>query len=409
MEPRQYANFRILSDRVECVPSLYLCQLKVQKLYKNGNGRLNWVGFAANIALKPNIKLGRYRLAPNAVPQLTTNHSIYNNLQTLFPHPHQFQDTLILGADVTHPGRAVFGAPSILAVVGNMRSSSGQFGGSARWQQGRVEVSIQCQNSIIKIKADIPQMIQELQSMVVERVQARSECNGGKALKNILYFRDGVSDPQYDEVETDELPQITAALAQFCEGKSTATFEPNITAIITTNRHHTRFFPTTNSPFRHHNGNCRSGTCVDNTVTKGGMNKGFFLQSHLGTQGTAKPTYYYVVRDDMQFNLQNLENLVHHFCYTYARAAVGVSYATPAYHADRLCDHVRVSFRSFFDRTEREPPTHHLNGQPMTPDQRCQDTDRRFAAEWRRFVTSGPNNQWKNPWHKNSKDVMFWL
>jgi eukaryotic translation initiation factor 2C len=42
-------------------------------------------------------------------------------------------------------------------------------------------------------------------------------------------------------------------------------------------------------------------------------------------------------------------------CYTYVRAPVGVSYASPAYYADRLCERGRCYLRSFLVAPKRTP------------------------------------------------------
>lgn len=40
-------------------------------------------------------------------------------------------------------------------------------------------------------------------------------------------------------------------------------------------------------------------------------------------------------------------------CYTYVRATVGVSYASPAYYADRLCERGRAYLKNFFTPDRR--------------------------------------------------------
>lgn len=55
-------------------------------------------------------------------------------------------DTLVLGADVTHPnGSSILGCPSIAAIVGSVDNHAGRFLGSMRLQSaGKKEVSAQC-------------------------------------------------------------------------------------------------------------------------------------------------------------------------------------------------------------------------------------------------------------------------
>ncbi len=74
--------------------------------------------------------------------------------------------------------------------------------------------------------------------------------------------------------------------------------------------------------------------------------------------------------------------------YTYARSTVGVSYAPPAYYADRLCTRGRDYLKELFDGTRRDPVT-----------------VQSVLAE--RGLWSNPHSG--NPWHKNLDDVMFYL
>jgi hypothetical protein len=56
--------------------------------------------------------------------------------------------------------------------------------------------------------------------------------------KRLIFYRDGVSEGQFAEVQRCEIPQIRAA----CEAIE-ATYAPNITFIVVQKRHHTRLFP----------------------------------------------------------------------------------------------------------------------------------------------------------------------
>lgn len=81
--------------------------------------------FAGNIALKYQLKL-----------KGITHHVDYGN------HAEILKNTIVLGADVTHPGPgAANGCPSIAAVVGSVDAAIMTFPGSMRLQAGRQEVS----------------------------------------------------------------------------------------------------------------------------------------------------------------------------------------------------------------------------------------------------------------------------
>ena len=82
-----------------------------------------------------------------------------------------------------------------------------------------------------------------------------------------------------------------------------------ITALLGVKRHHTRFYPIdANSKDGYGNNNCNPGTYVDRTVTSPYF-RDFYLQSHSGIKGTARPTHYFVLRDDGIASCTNTANL----------------------------------------------------------------------------------------------------
>jgi hypothetical protein len=89
------------------------------------------------------------------------------------------------------------------------------------------------------------------------------------------------------------------------------------------------------------NENCLAGTCVDSGVTHPAYFD-FYLQSHLPVQGTARPTYYFVIRNDIAFSADQLQTLTNNLCYTHVRCTLPVGYAPPAYYADQLCERARL-------------------------------------------------------------------
>ena len=180
----------------------------------------------------------------------------------------------------------------------------------------------------------------------------------GTLPRNILYYRDGVSDSQYVQVKHNELPLIekafnTAKTALINEGHIEASSANKnatvkITAVVVAKRHHVRFYPT-NTRGKDFYANNHPGTCVDSVVTSPYFTD-FYLQSHAAIKGTAKPAHYFLLRNDMSLSIQALRELTNNLCFTYVRSTVPVSYAAPAYYADRLCDRGRLYLREFFTK-----------------------------------------------------------
>ena len=117
--------------------------------------------------------------------------------------------------------------------------------------------------------------------------------------------------------------------------------------IVVGKRHHTRFYATKEeeadyNPQRQRGSlNTKPGTVVDRGIT-GTTYHEFFLQAHQGLQGTARPGHYVVIKDDIGFNANSLEQVTHHLCYLFGRAPKAVSYVPPAYYADILATRGRA-------------------------------------------------------------------
>ncbi|KAF2502246.1 Piwi-domain-containing protein [Lophium mytilinum] len=342
-----YSEFKVIADRATGVHTICLCE---DRLLKFGGVKKDVMGHLANVAMKVNLKFGG------------TNHSVAGITPFL-------KDTLVLGADVTHPtGGSVNGTPSIAAVVGSVDENGGRMLGSMRLQ-------LEARN----------EMIDEMESMVKDRLHAWKEANEGKWPQNVLYYRDGVSESQYSAVRRKEIGAIRDAFA------NTTDVKPRITAVVVAKRHGTRFYPTDDKDRVRHNMNCLPGTLVESGVTSP-YYFDFYLQAHNGLQGTARPAHYFVLENGMDLSAKDLQDLTFRLCYTYVRATLGVSYAPPAYYADRLCERGRTYLRNYFN---------------AKPQMRGMDKDT-IDAEARRLWARAGNSR-GDPWHENLDDTMFWM
>jgi len=104
-----YANFKNLCDRFYGIQSICVTQTALE----GNRGQL-----MGNLMLKLNLKTaGSNHSAAGAMLQDT------------------MKNTLVLGADVTHPGKgSIAGCPSIAAIVGSVDNRGGRFLGSMRLQ-----------------------------------------------------------------------------------------------------------------------------------------------------------------------------------------------------------------------------------------------------------------------------------
>jgi hypothetical protein len=77
------------------------------------------------------------------------------------------------------------------------------------------------------------QMIAQLDEMFVERLLDFKARNAKKLPSNIVFWRDGVSEGQFDQVIRDELPLIQKAFADKAFSPNPAApYKPNLTIVI---------------------------------------------------------------------------------------------------------------------------------------------------------------------------------
>jgi eukaryotic translation initiation factor 2C len=172
----------------------------------------------------------------------------------------------------------------------------------------------------------------------------------------MLFYRDGISESQFKQCIEDEISTIKDAYRTMCKQ------EVNLTFVICGKRHHTRFYaveksqtyPLKTSDPTKLNGNLKPGLLVTKVVTNP-TPFNFFLQSHLALKGTARSAHYHVLEDGMNIGKKKLPELTMMLCYAFGRSTTGVSYAAPAYIADRLCERGRVYLRAWNLDPDMEP------------------------------------------------------
>ncbi|WVF69798.1 hypothetical protein IAT40_004577 [Kwoniella sp. CBS 6097] len=235
-------------------------------------------------------------------------HSKLGGITHQVPIPQSLdKSTMMIGADVSHPPQtAAFGGPihpSIAVTVAAVDGKNNRFTPCIRLQQGRTE------------------MIADLKDMITMHILL-FEKNTGKKPEKVIMFRDGVSEGQYGQCATTEMDEIRKACVEM-----DPKYKPKITFVVCAKRHHMRFFATSDGE-RDRTGNLPPGTCVDKDVTHP-YAFDFYLQAHAGLQGTARPTHYVCIVDEIGL------------CYSYARSAKAVSLIPVAYYADIIAGQAR--------------------------------------------------------------------
>lgn len=126
-----YSRFREYADRELGVPSLCLKFGKLQSNREDRNTRTMAAQYFGNNAMKMNLRLGG-----------GINHQII--LKNYLPLGVSLDQTIIIGADVTHPGgKCSPGTGSLTALVGTVDLQCAIYRGVARPNPGREEVGVQ--------------------------------------------------------------------------------------------------------------------------------------------------------------------------------------------------------------------------------------------------------------------------
>ncbi|XP_024534133.1 protein argonaute 4A isoform X3 [Selaginella moellendorffii] len=296
-ESDAYAPFKRLFLTKEGIPNQCIAP------QRNPNNQ-----YLTNVVLKMNAKLGGY------------NTVLTSEFKKELPKL-SYAQTMILGMDVSH-GSPFSHTPSVAAMVG-----------SFDWPRiTRYSARVMAQSAKQEAFANIPSMLESLLKNF-KNFQGEKGCYP----QQLIVFRDGVSESQFESVLTGELQDIIKVLSftypsnaapshsfQTCEGLG---IRPKITLVVAQKRHHTRFLPVGQQKK-----NVEPGTVVDRDVAHP-TNFDFFLCSHFGMLGTSRPTHYIVLYDEIGFTPDEIQMTINNLCYTYVKSTTAVSVVAPINYA----------------------------------------------------------------------------
>lgn len=284
-DPSAYGEIKRVCDTVLDVPSQCMQSKNMQ--------RANPM-YARNLLLKINARTGGVNNILSPSP----------SSDFLFSKP-----AIVFGADVSHA--APFSKlPSLAAVVASMDAFPFRYEVETRVQRSRQEI------------------IEDLKSMAMNLLKRFHISTKGKKPERILFYRDGVSEGQFEYVLKHELNALRTACSEL-----EANYSPKITFVIVQKRHHARFFVNgASSREADRSGNVPAGTVVDTNVVHP-RQFDFYLVAHGGIQGTSRPTHYHCIFDENNFTADFLQDLTNRMCYLYARCTRSVSLVPAAYYA----------------------------------------------------------------------------
>ncbi|GAA6006250.1 hypothetical protein JCM10207_000576 [Rhodosporidiobolus poonsookiae] len=246
---------------------------------------------------------------------------------------------MIFGADLSHE----MDKPSISALVASMHNANMLYEETVR-MQGLAEPP---GNAPPTARARKIEVIVHLEEMTLFLLKRRTLTLGRMPPGNLVFFRDGVSESEFEAIISREVPMVRAACEALKRDPDVVKAVPEaarlawkgkITFIAALKRHHIRAFE--ELP----NGridNIKPGTVFDCGVTDARYGD-WYGAAHKGLIGTTKPTRYIPLVDDSRLTADQVQTLANSLCHSYQRCNMAVSVPAPIYYADLVAHRVRA-------------------------------------------------------------------
>ena len=199
----------------------YCTQIISENNVSNKIGKGGIEAYISNVLLKINVKLGGINQIVDPVQM---------------PAVLKKSRVMVIGADVTHAaheqGFSSKSVPySLAALCASYDDKFIKYYTTARVQEKLIGEGQQSQ-----------EMITSIDEMFIESIKNFHKHNGGKLPDHIVYYRDGVSEGQFQTVLNEEIGRISGTFGSIGE-KAKVKFAPKITLVIVGKRHHTRIRP----------------------------------------------------------------------------------------------------------------------------------------------------------------------
>ena len=154
------------------------------------------------------------------------------------------------------------------------------------------------------------EMIMGMDNLIRGRLELYQLKNSGRLPDTILFYRDGVSEGQFQQVidvEIEGANGVRSGLQQMYGANPL----PKLIVVCVVKRHHTRFFPPRGekNPMLDKHSNPLPGMVVDEDITTK-SNLDWFAVTHKAIQGTAKPAHYVVLIDEANVTADQIQNVV---------------------------------------------------------------------------------------------------
>lgn len=182
----------------------------------------------------------------------------------------------------------------------------------------------------LRLQSALQETVPELDKMVTEVMEEYLKQRKVPP-SEIIFYRDGVGEGQYEEVKKEEIAQLMRVMAVLClQFKQEL---PKLTFVVVQKRNHFRTLSlNTLSQTR---GNPYPGTFIYNENVRDWMRPNFYLYSHKALAGTARPTHYQVLENVNNWTPEQLAEFTYALAHLHQGCTKAVSLPAPVFYADR--------------------------------------------------------------------------
>ncbi|GAA6033321.1 hypothetical protein JCM8097_006691 [Rhodosporidiobolus ruineniae] len=191
------------------------------------------------------------------------------------------------------------------------------------------------------------EVIEGMRKMALFLLKRRVTCLRKLPPTSFVFFRDGVSESEFEAVIRNEVNDFKLAcedlkrdpdVRALIDPRSLAEWNPKVCFIAVLKRHHIRAFRECEDGV----GNIFPGTVFEDRLSHARSND-WYGAAHKGLLGTTRPTRYVVLADEHQppLSADHLQTLANSLTHTYQRCNRAVSFPAPVYYSDLIARRVR--------------------------------------------------------------------
>lgn len=151
----------------------------------------------------------------------------------------------------------------------------------------------------------------------------------------IIVYRDGLSDEDVEGVQKEEIVAIKETCHKTAQNTS---YNPSIIQQLCIKRHAVRFWTNESKNVN----NPIPGTVIDTHEIAHVKFPEFYLYTTKVAVGTASPTLYQILINETEYNMDDIQELTLHLCFSSQRVGHAHNVAVPSLYAHLMCSRTQL-------------------------------------------------------------------